>query len=90
MTSDGGERILHVTVQAHALLRLGVDSPDGRLEMAVPEGTTVEALIETLGERSSFFHPLSCMALIEGDVVSLDRILCEGEELHLYAVFGGG
>jgi sulfur carrier protein ThiS len=81
---------MRVTVQVHALLTVAVDAPDGRIEVSVPEGTRIQGLIETLSERSSFFDPRSCMAVMEGAPVPMDRILQAGEELHLYPLFGGG
>jgi sulfur carrier protein ThiS len=81
---------MRVAVRVHALLTVAVDSPDGRIDVTVPEGTRIQALIETLRKRSSFFDPRSCMAVMEGAPVPMDRILQDGEELHLYPLFGGG
>jgi sulfur carrier protein ThiS len=81
---------MRVTVQVHALLTVAVDSPDGRIDVTVPEGTSIQALVETLSERSSFFDPRSCMAVMEGTPVPMERILRDGEQVHLYPLFGGG
>jgi hypothetical protein len=74
----------------HGLFTVGVSDPDGLIELTLPDGTDVAGVIEALRETSSMLDPRSCLAMVGGTRVSLDRILDDGEEVCLYPVFGGG
>jgi hypothetical protein len=80
---------IHLTV--HGLLTVAVKDPGGRMEVEAPEGTDVLGLIEILCEQSPVFDPRSSpIAVIDGVQAPLDRVLQDGQHLHLYPIFGGG
>ncbi len=81
---------MQVRVTLHGWLKIGVEDPDGRVELTLPDGGDVARVIEALRETSPLLDPRACLATI-GDVqVSLDRTLQDGEQVGLYPVFGGG
>jgi len=80
---------MRVQVTVHGLFTVAV-GPSGTVELIVPEGTDVEGVIKSLSETSSLFHPLACLAVINGMQVPLSRTLEDGEHLQLYPIFGGG
>jgi hypothetical protein len=82
--------LMRVRVTAHGLLTAAVRHPDNLLELDVPEGIDIRALIEVLAERSPLFDPRSSLAVVEGVKVPLERPLREGEHVHLHLLFGGG
>lgn len=81
---------MRVRATLHGLFRVGIDSPDGRLELTLPEGASVAMLAQMLRETSPAIDPWACLAMIGGERVSLDRSLADGEEVHLYPLFSGG
>ena len=60
------------------------------MQVEVPDGIDIRRLVEVLSERSPLFDPRSCLAVVDGAKVSLDRVLSEGEQVHLHVMFGGG
>jgi molybdopterin converting factor small subunit len=84
------KRTIQVGVTVHGLLTAAVQDPDGKLELAVPDGMTIEGMIDMLRKRSSLFDPRSSIAVIEGVQVPLARPLQDGDEVGLYPIFGGG
>ena len=74
----------------HGLLAIRVDDPDGFVELTLPNGTDVAGVLQIFRETSSFFDPRSCLAIIGGQRVPLNRVLEDGEEVHLYHLFSGG
>ncbi len=81
---------MQVQVTLLGWLKTGVDDPDGRIELTLPDGTDVAGAIEALRETSPLLDPRACLALIGGAPAPLDRTLENGEELTLYPIFGGG
>lgn len=81
---------MQVRVKVHGLLAIRVDDPDGFVELTLPDGADVAEVLAVFRETSSFFDPRTCLALIGGERVSLDRVLENGEEVHLYHLFTGG
>jgi sulfur carrier protein ThiS len=81
---------MQVQVKLHGLLVAGADSPDGWLEVTVPEGTDVAGVFEALGEISPMFDSRACLTLVDKIKVPLDWVLSDGDELHLYHLFSGG
>jgi len=72
------------------LFTVGVSDPDGLIELTLPDGTDVAGVIEALRETSPMLDPRSCLPMVGGERVPLDRILKDGEEMYLYPIFGGG
>jgi hypothetical protein len=72
------------------MLTAAVDDPDGGLTLPVPDGCTIRDVVEILAQRSPLFDPRACLATVDGVKVPLDRVLADGESLHLYLLFGGG
>ncbi len=81
---------MQVQVKVHGLLAIRVDDPDGFVELTLPDGTDVAGVLAVFRETSSFFDPRTCLALIDGERVELDRVLEQGEQVHLYHLFTGG
>jgi molybdopterin converting factor small subunit len=82
---------MRIRVIVHGLLTVAVRDPDGVLELTVPEGSDIQAVLETLSERSPVFDPRAApIAVIDGVQVPLSRALQEGDEVRLYPIFGGG
>jgi len=50
----------------------------------------VAGVLATFRETSSFFDPRTCLALIDGERVGLERVLEDGEIVQLYHLFSGG
>jgi len=69
---------------------IGVKDPDGVVELTLPDGTDVTGLAEALRETSPTLDPRACLAMIGGVIVSLDRTLKDGEEVHFYPTLTGG
>jgi sulfur carrier protein ThiS len=86
------ETSVRLRVKVHGLLTAALKDPDGWLDLSSPKNTSIAGLIEFLSERqnSPLFDAGACMATIEGEAVPLDRILKNGDEVHLYHVFSGG
>ena len=81
---------MQIQVKVHGLLAIRVDDPDGLVSLTLPDGTDVAGVLAVFRESSSFFDPHSCLALIDGQRVGLERVLEDGEELRLYHLFSGG
>jgi hypothetical protein len=81
---------MDVNVTVHGLLTAAVLDPGGRMGLTLADATTIEGMVDGLRERSSLFDPRSCIAVMDGVKVSLDRVLEDGDEVHLYPIFGGG
>jgi molybdopterin converting factor small subunit len=81
---------MQVRVTLHGWLKVGVDDPDGLIELCLPDGTDVAAVIEALRETSPMLDPRACLATVGGATVPLDRTLNDGEEVGLYPTFSGG
>jgi len=81
---------VQIQVTVYGILVLAVPEPGGRIELAVPEGTDVQGVIEILQERSPLFEPRASLASMEGVQVPLDRVLRDGDHLQLYLMLGGG
>ncbi len=79
-----------VRVKVFGLLVAAVDHPDRLIELDLPSGTDVAGAIRVLQETSSLFDPRSCLAVVGAVKVPPDHILRDGDDLHLYHVFGGG
>ncbi|NIO72693.1 MAG: hypothetical protein GTN71_27655 [Anaerolineae bacterium] len=81
---------MRVRVTLHGWLKVGVDDPDGLVELTLPDGTDVAGVIEALRETSPMLDPRACLAIVGGAQVPLDRTLKDGEEVGLYPTFSGG
>lgn len=81
---------MQVRVKLHGLFTIGVDDPDGLVELALPDEMDVAGVIEALRETAPMLDPRSCLAMVGGAKVPLDRTLRDGEEVHLYSLFSGG
>ena len=81
---------MRVRVILHGWLKVGVDDPDGLIELTLPDGTDVTGVIEALRETSPMLDPRACLAMVGGAQVPLDRTLKDGEEVGLYPTFSGG
>jgi molybdopterin converting factor small subunit len=81
---------MRVRVILHGWLKVGVNDPDGLIELTLPDGTDVAGVIEALRETSTMLDPRACLAIVGGAQVPLDRILKDGEEVGLYPTFSGG
>ncbi|MEE8391750.1 MAG: hypothetical protein V3S14_13280 [Anaerolineae bacterium] len=81
---------MQVQIKVHGLLTIRVDDPDGLVELTLPDGTDVAGVLAVFRETSSFFDPRTCLAIIGGERVGLDRVLEDGEEVRLYHLFSGG
>ena len=81
---------MQVQVTLHGWLKIGVDNPDGLIELTLPEGTDVAGVIEALRGTSPMLDPRACLAMVGGVQVSLEQTLQDGDEVGLYPIFGGG
>jgi molybdopterin converting factor small subunit len=81
---------MRVRAKLHGLFTIGVGNPDGLIELTLPDGTDVAGVIEALRETSPMLDPRSCLIMVGGAKVPLDRILKDGEEVQIYPIFSGG
>ena len=82
---------MHICVVAHGLLTVAVQHPGGGVELAVPDGTDIQGLLEVLYNISPVFDPRATpIVVIDGAQVPLSQTLHGGEAVHLYPIFGGG
>jgi sulfur carrier protein ThiS len=81
-----------VRVRVHGLLTAALEAPGSWLDVEIPAGTDVEALIQTLSQQlgSPLFDRRSCMATVGGVVAPLDQSLRDGAEVEIYHLFSGG
>ena len=79
-----------ISVTVHGMLTAAVEDPDGQFDLAVPGSADVRDMVEILSERSPLFDHRACLALMDGERVSLDRSLRDGDQVDLYLMFGGG
>ncbi len=89
-SADTSFDTMYVQVTVHGMLTLAVPDAGGRIDLEVPDGIDIQRLVEILQERSPLFDPRACLALIGGDRVPLNRVLHEGDHVHLHLIFGGG
>jgi hypothetical protein len=73
---------MQIQVKVHGLLAIRVDDPDGLVSLTLPDGTDVAGVLAVFRESSSFFDPRTCLALIDGQRVGLERVLEDGEGLQ--------
>jgi len=81
---------MRIRVTLHGWLRIGVEAPDGLIELTLPDGTDVAGVIEALRETSPLLDPRACLVIVDGAQVPLDRTLKDGQEVGLYPTFSGG
>ncbi len=81
---------MRVQVTLHGWLKVGVDDPDGLIELTLPDGADVAGVIEALRETSPMLDPRACLVIVGGAQVPLDQTLKDGEEVGLYPTFSGG
>ena len=81
---------MQVLIRLHGTFRVGVDDPDGLVELALPDETDIARVIDILRQSSPMLDPRACLAMIGGAVVPLDRALKDGDEVRLYPLFSGG
>jgi sulfur carrier protein ThiS len=86
----GGWRLLlmRITVRLHTILRR--ETPEGivdRVELDLPQGASVaEAVAQLAIER----RPRTMLLVVNGKIVTEDRLLAEGDELRLVPGVSGG
>jgi len=82
---------MRIRVVAHGLLTVAVRDPGGAIDLTVPDGTDIQGVLELLHGISPVFDPRATpVTVIDGAQVPLDQVLNDGEEVHLYPIFGGG
>ncbi len=81
---------MQTQIKVHGLLAIRVDDPDGLVTLTLPDGIDVAGVMAIFRQTSSFFDPRTCLALIDGERVELERVLEDGEEVQLYHLFSGG
>ena len=81
---------MHVRVVLHGWYRVGLENPDGCLDVDVPEGTDIAGIAQTLRGRSPMLDAYASLVMIGGKKVEVNRVLVDGEEVHFYPVFSGG
>ncbi len=81
---------MRVRAKLHGMFRVGVDDPDGLVELTLPDETDVAGMIEIVRETSPMLDPWACLVMINGATVPLDRALQDGDEVLLYPIFSGG
>jgi len=81
---------MRIRAKLHAMFKIGVKDPDGVVELTLPDETDVAGLAEALREISPTLDPRACLAMIGGAIVSLDKVLKDGDEVHFYPLFTGG
>ena len=81
---------MRVRVKLHGMFKVGVDNPDGLIEFTLPDGSDVAGLVDALRETAPVLDPRSCLVMIGGARVSLDRTLEDGDEVLINPIFSGG
>ncbi len=81
---------MRVRAKLHAMFKIGVQDPDGVVELTLPDETDVAGLAEALRETSPTLDPRACLAMIGGAIVPLDQALRDGDEVHFYPTLTGG
>lgn len=81
---------MQIRVKLYGWFKIGLDDPEGLVELTLPEGTDVAGVVHALADSSSMLDPRSCLVMIEGTRVGLERSLTDGEEMHIYPIFSGG
>lgn len=79
-----------ISVTVHGMLTAAVKNPDGQVDLVVPDEAEVRDVVGILRERSPLFDHRACLALMDGERVSLDRDLHDGDKVDLYLMFSGG
>jgi hypothetical protein len=74
---------MRVRVILYGWLEVGVDAPDGLIELTSPEGTNIAGVIEALRETSPMLDPRACLVTVGGAQAPLDRTLKDGQEVGL-------
>lgn len=76
-----------IEVRLYAVLRkYGVQSPNGMINMEVPEATSVQELIEMLDINIDEVK----LVMVNGKNTELDTILSDGDRIGLFPPVGGG
>ena len=57
---------MRVRVTLHGWLKVGVEDPDGLVELTLPDGTDVAGVVEALRETSPMLDPWACLAIVGG------------------------
>jgi molybdopterin converting factor small subunit len=82
---------MQIRVIAHGLLTAAAENPEGAMALSVPQSSTIQKVLAILHERSPLFDPRAMpIAVIESHQVPLNHTLQDGDEVHLYPIFGGG
>lgn len=77
-----------VTVHLHTILQR--QTPDGivdRLEVALPQGSTLADLLRQVGVE---MNPDALLLAVNGRVADLDALLFEGDRINLMPAISGG
>jgi sulfur carrier protein ThiS len=76
-----------IEVRLYAVLRkYSVQSPNGMINMEVPEATSVQELIEMLDINIDEVK----LVMVNGKNTDLDTILSDGDRIGLFPPVGGG
>jgi len=73
-------------VTVHLYGRFKEAAGQSTLTRDIPEGTTVSGLYDLLGIKERVYR----MALVNGFRVKDDKVLMEGDDLHVFQPVGGG
>lgn len=77
-----------VTVHLHTILQR--QTPDGivdRLEVALPQGSTLADLLRQVGVE---MNPDALLLAVNGRVADLDALLSQGDRINLMPAISGG
>jgi sulfur carrier protein ThiS len=79
---------MKITVHLHTILQKDtLEGPRNKLEMEVPEGTTVEDVYTSLGLTLGVEHLL---LMVNGKLADLDQPLIGGDDVHFIPAMSGG
>lgn len=79
---------MQVDVHLHAILQR--QTPDGllrRLDVEMPEGSTIQRLIDHLGIE---IDPEHLLFALNGRVANIDQALADGDVVHIMVPISGG
>lgn len=79
---------MHIIVHLHSILQR--QTPEGllrRLEVELPEGSTIQELIEHLEIE---IHPEHLLFALNGRFAEIDQALADGDVVHLIVPISGG
>jgi hypothetical protein len=57
--------LMQIRVTPYGWFKTGVDTPDGLIELTMPDVTDAAGVIETLRETSPLLDPRACLAMVD-------------------------